>query len=368
MGEARACVRTAELEQHVTGILNHAGLSAGDAQISANVLMCGDRRGVQSHGVARLKRYVDDIKGGTIKPGAQMIVAHETPVSLVIDGNAGMGQVIAHHAMNRCIEKAKQSFMCFAAVRNSNHFGIAGHYVLMALKQKMIGICMTNSAPLLVPTFGKDAVLGTNPLAVGVPAGEEDAFVLDMAASTVPRGKLEVYAREERKMPETWATDADGLATDDPQLVLDNLTARKGGGLSPVGGAGVENGGHKGYGLAAMIDIFCGVFSGGAVGSDVYGKKGQPPEVAHFFGAIHPDAFIGLTGIQGRMDYFIRMLRHSALARNQVRIYVAGEIEAEFARKSKETLTLQAKVFKTLNELGLEYGLELKEASCAKCE
>lgn len=364
MSDSRVCVSVKELNHYVNRILQKNGMTEEDAKITADVLLCGDRRGIQSHGVARLKRYVDGIKTGIINLDANIKTVNETPVSLVIDGDGGMGQVVTYHAMKRCIEKAKENFMCFAAIRNSNHYGIAGYYSKMALQEKMIGFSFTNSAPLVVPTFGKNAVLGTNPISVGVPAGEEDPYLLDMATSTVPRGKLEVYAREEREIPETWATDDHGLPTTDPQQVLHNLLARNGGGLLPIGGSGMTNAGHKGYGLAVLVDILCGVFSGGAVGTDVYGKKGAPAEVAHFVGVINPDAFIGLDALQERMDYFIRMLKHSELAKDQVRIYVAGEMEFETARKTKETLTLQEKVFETLNELGKEFEIELKDVKC----
>ncbi|MCP4147651.1 MAG: Ldh family oxidoreductase [bacterium] len=353
-------VKINELESFVRDVLVKTGMNEKDAEISTDVMVCADKRGIKSHGVARLKRYLDHIKSGAIILDAEIKTVVETPVSLVIDGGGGMGQLVGHHAMSRCIEKAKTNFMCFAAIRNSNHYGIAGYYSLMALKENMIGLSLTNSAPLVVPTFGKDALLGTNPISLGVPAKEEKPYLLDMATSTVPRGKLEVEARKGDSIPSTWATDENGLPTTDAQRVLDNLSVRAGGGLLPMGGASMENGGHKGYGLASLVDIFCGVFSGGAVGSDVYGKKGQPPEVAHFLGVFNPDAFLGLGAIEDKMDYFSRMLKNSPLADNQDRIYVAGEVEFEAEDANRESVSVQKKVFNTLNEIGKEFGLKLE--------
>lgn len=352
-------VKTKELEEFVKKVFMKMGMSEENASVSADVLVTADRRGIESHGVARLQRYVDDIKIGAIKLNAEIKTVVETPVSLVIDGNGGIGQVIGYNTMKRCIEKAKTNFICMATIRNSNHFGIAGYYTLMALKENMIGLSFTNSAPLVVPTYGKDAVLGTNPISFGVPAKKERPFLLDMATSTVPRGKVEVYARKGDSMPKTWATDEKGMATTDAQRVLDNLGARKGGGLLPIGGEGMLNAGHKGYGLAVMVDILCGVFSDGAVGPDVYGKKGQPPEVAHFLGVINPAAFVGLDAIQEKLDYYIRLLKHSEKAHEQDRIYIAGEPEYEWEELHAESLSMLEKVFNNLNSIGKDFGFSL---------
>lgn len=353
-------VNTKELEDFIKKVFLKLGVNEEDARVTANVMVRADRRGIESHGVARLQRYINDIKRGVIKINAEIKTIVETPVSLVIDGGGGIGQVIGFKTMKRCIEKAKTNYICLAAVRNSNHFGIAGYYTLMALEENMIGLSFTNSAPLVVPTFGKDAVLGTNPISVGVPAGEEKPFLLDMATSTVPRGKVEVYARKGDAMPKTWATDEIGMPTTDAQRVLDNLANRSGGGLLPIGGEGMENGGHKGYGLGTLVDILCGVFSNGAVGLDVYGKKDQPSEVAHFLGVINPAAFTGLEAIQDKLDYFIHMLKHSQKEENQCCIYVAGEMEYIAENANAEFLELYKKVFDHLYNIGKKYDLILK--------
>ncbi len=356
----RIFVKTKELKDFTVNILKNQGLSESDSQITASVLLSADRRGIESHGVARLKRYVDGIKNGIIKLSPEIKTIKETPVSLVVDGGGGMGQPIAFNTMKKCIEKAKTNMICFASIRNSNHYGIAGFYSLMALEEDFIGISLTNSAPLVVPTFAKDAVIGTNPISVGVPADKQRPFLLDMATSTVPRGKLEVYSRSEEPIPDSWATDERGIPTDDSLKVLDNLLNRKGGGLLPLGGGTEKTGGHKGYGLGAIVDIFSGILSSGAVGKNVYGKKGKPPEVAHFLGAINPEAFMGTDEIKKNMDSYIEMLKGANKAEGQEKIYIAGEKEFIANENSGEKLSIQRKVFDILNSLGEEFDLELK--------
>ncbi len=360
--EKRITVQNSELKAFVIDVLKNVGLSLENAEITTDVLISADRRNIESHGVARLKRYVDGIKTGIIKPECKLNIIRETPVSLVIDGNGGMGQPIAYRAMKKCIEKANQHFMCFASIRNSNHYGIAGYYTLMALEKNMIGISLTNSAPLVVPTFGKDAVIGTNPISIGFPGKNERPFLLDMATSTVPRGKLEVYSRNEATIPDSWACDENGNPSVDATKVLANLIARKGGGLFPLGGGIELTSGYKGYGLSAVVDILSGVLSSGTVGTDVYGKKGSPAEVCHFLGVINPEAFMGLNELQDNMDYYIQMLKNATKADGQTRIFVAGEKEYEAMEKNKDTVSLQGKVFISLNEIGAEHGLILKKS------
>jgi len=353
-------VKIDDLFETVVEVFEKLGVPKEDGKIIADVLISADRRGIDSHGVARLKRYVDGIRNGVMNPKTEITVVKETPVSMVVDGGAGMGQVVAYRVMKKCIEKAKKNYLCFATIRNSNHYGIAGYYSMMALKEGLIGISMTNAAPLVIPTFGKDAVLGTNPISIAVPAKNEKPFVLDMATSTVPRGKLEVYNRLGKKIPLMWATDENGVPTDDPARVLRNLLERKGGGLLPLGGADELTGGHKGYGLALLVDIFSGVFSSGAWGTDVYGKKGQPANVCHFLGAISPDAFIGLEGISENMDNIIRMLKNAPKAEGKGRIYIHGEKEFEKEEERNEEVPLYYKVYDTIKDICNELGVEFK--------
>lgn len=353
-------VKIDDLFKTVVSVFTALGIPEEDAKITADVLISADRRGIDSHGVARLKRYVDGIKKGTIKKNPQIKIVKETPISLVVDGDAGLGQVVAYKIMLKCIEKAKKNYACFATIRNSNHYGIAGYYAMMALKERLIGISLTNSAPLVVPTHAKDAVLGTNPISVAVPAGKEKDFVLDMATSTVPRGKLEVYNRLGKKIPLVWATDEKGKPTDDPARVLANLLERKGGGLLPLGGAEEETGGHKGYGLSFLVDIFSGVFSSGAWGLHVYGKKGEPPNVCHFLGAINPEAFVGLEEIERNMDDLIHMLKSAQKAEGKDRIYIHGEKEFEKEEERQEKVPLYYKVYENIKAICEELNLEFK--------
>jgi LDH2 family malate/lactate/ureidoglycolate dehydrogenase len=357
----RIKVKVDELRKFAIKVLVKKGLTERDAEITADVLITADQRNIESHGVARLQRYVNGIDDGLILAEPDIKIVKETPVSLVVDGGGGMGQPITHQTMEKCIAKAKANYLCFATIRNSNHYGIAGYYTLMALEHDLIGISSTNSAPLVVPTFAKNAVIGTNPISLGVPADKHYPFLLDMATSTVPRGKLEVYARAEKDIPEVWATDEKGNPATNPAKILENLLNRQGGGLSPLGGSRELTGGHKGYGLSALVDIVSGILSDGTVGRDIYGKEGQPAEVCHFIGAINPDAFVGLKKIQQNMDYYIDMLKNNETVNGHDRIYVAGEKEFEAYQEQQESLTLQKKVFDNLNEIGANFDLSLEK-------
>ncbi len=350
------------LHKFVSNVFLKLNVTEEDAGIVADVLIRADRRGIESHGVARLTRYINGIKNGIMNPRPSIKTLKETPVSLLVDGDAGLGQIVAYKTTKRCIEKAKDAYMCFAAIRNSNHYGIAGYYSLMAYESGLVGISMTNSAPLVVPTNGKDAVLGTNPISVAVPAGEQVPYVLDMATSTVPRGKLEVYNRKGKTIPSSWATDANGNPTTNPAEVLENLLSRAGGGLLPLGGGEEETGGHKGYGLSLLVDIATGVFSGGSFGLRVYGKKGAPPDVCHFIGAMRPDTFVEEDVLKNQMDSLVKMLKESQKREGKERIYIHGEKEFENEKKNKVTVPLYIKVYKSLEDVAKEFGIQAPSA------
>ena len=347
-----------KLKGFVSDVFVKLNVTKEDADIIADVLVAADRRGIHSHGVARLRRYVKGIKDGIMIPDAKMEILKETPVSITVDGHGGLGQPVSYRTMEKVIEKALENYIAFGVVRNSNHYGIAGYYAMMALKHDgLIGISITNSAPLVVPTNGRDAIYGTNPIAFAVPCKEEKAFVLDMATSTVPRGKLEVYNRHGKPIPEVWATDETGKPTTDPSVVLKNLLERRGGGLLPLGGAEEETGGHKGYGLGVIVDIFSGVLSNGAFGLDVYGKKGEPPNVCHFFGAMRVDAFTDVSIFKENMDKYMRMLKNSNKAEGKERIYVAGEKEWEQEERFSQEVEIYYKVVEDMREIGSEVGV-----------
>jgi L-2-hydroxycarboxylate dehydrogenase (NAD+) len=334
-----------------------------DARITAGVLVAADLRGIDSHGVARLRRYVNGLRDGVMVARPQVQVVAETPATALIDAGAGLGQPVSYRAMEKAIQKARDLGAGFVTVRNSNHYGIAGYYAMMALKHDCIGISMTNAAVLVVPTFGRDAMLGTNPISVAAPAGEERPFVLDMATSTVPRGKLEVYNRLEKPIPLGWATDETGTPTDGAGRVLENFKQRAGGGLLPLGGAGELLGGHKGYGLALMVDILCAILSGAAYADLVYPKdergKPLPSAIGHFFGAWQVDAFRPVEEFKAAMDDLQRRLRETSKAEGQTRVYVHGEKEYEEAElRSREGIPLNPKVAADLRAIGEEVGVE----------
>ncbi|MCK4235139.1 Ldh family oxidoreductase [candidate division WOR-3 bacterium] len=347
------------LRKFTEDIFIKLGVPEEDAKITVDVLLAANRRGINSHGVARLKRYVGYIKDNKMTPKTELSIIKETPVSILASANNGIGQVAGYKTMNMVINKAKENGLCFATVKESNHYGIAGYYSMMALKYDLLGISLTNSAPLVLPTFGKQAILGTNPLSIAAPTKNERPFVLDMATSTVPRGKLEVYNRMGKQIPDAWATDEKGNPSTDAAKILDNMLNRKGGGLLPLGGAMEEMGSHKGYGLSAMVDILSGVLSGGAFGSIIYSNK-QAAGVCHFFGAINPDIFTSKDEFKENMDKFIGIMRDSEKAEGRDKIYIAGEKEFSKEDEQEETVSISNKVVENLKEIGNDVGIEVK--------
>jgi len=330
-----------------------------DARITAEVLIAADLRGVDSHGVARLRRYVRGLSNGMMLPEPDVQVVNETPVTALIDAGGGLGQPVSFRAMERAIDKAKEFGAGFVTVRNSNHYGIAGYYAMMALDHDCIGISMTNASALVLPTFGRDAMLGTNPIAVAAPAGEEWPYVLDMATSTVPRGKVEVYNRLGKPMPLGWATDETGTPSTDTGRVLDNFKSRAGGGLLPLGGAGELMSGHKGYGLALLVEVMCAALSGSAFSYGTYPVAADgsplPADIGHFFGAWRVDAFRPVDEFKAAMDVLQRQLRNAPKAEGAERIYIHGEKEWEQKeRRSREGIPLNPKVYADLQAIGEE--------------
>ena len=227
------------------------GFNEEQTNIIKDVLLTADLYGIESHGMQRMVRYDKGIEKGTIHPDAKPEVVFETPVSAVIDGHDGMGQLISHFAMEKAIEKAKKTGVGFVSVRNSNHFGIAGYYAEMASKQGLLGMACTNSEAIMVPTFGRKAMLGSNPIAVAMPA-EPYPFLFDCSTTVVTRGKLEMYNKMGKPLPQGWALGANGQESTDAPDVLANIVAKKGGGIMPLGGNKEVNGSHKGYGYGTV--------------------------------------------------------------------------------------------------------------------
>ena len=336
-----------------------------DARITADILIAADLRGVDSHGVAHLRRYAQGLSNGRIRPRPEVQVIHETPATARIDAGAGMGHPVSYHAMQKALDKAREFGTGFVTVRNSNHFGIAGYYAMMALDHDCIGMAMTNAGPAVVPTFGRQGMLGTNPIALAAPAGEEWPYVLDMATSVVPCGKLEIASRLDRPISPELAVDETGAPCSDPKRVLQNIGNRTGGGIHPLGGAGEELSGHKGYGLAMLVEIMCAGLSGAAFGYDVRGAltggRTEPPNVGHFFGAWRVDAFRPVKEFGAALDGLERQLRNSPKAAGHDRIYIPGEKEWEnHERRSRKGIPLNAKVRAELLAIGEELGVEVE--------
>ncbi len=345
-----------ELTHFCEQVFVKLGVPQADARVTSEVLVVADLRGIESHGVARVPRYVNGLREGFMKPTYQGKIVKETRATALIDGGESLGQVTGRKGMELAIRKARETAIGIVTVRNSNHFGIAGYYAMMALDYDLIGMCMTNAAPLVVPTFGRTAVLGTNPISLTAPSTGLP-FVLDMATSVVPRGKVEVYDRQGKSMPFGWAVDETGRGTTDPTRVLNALAKRLGGGLLPLGGEGEEFSGHKGYGLALMVDVLCGALSGAATGLKVDGP--QKKDVGHFFLALDPSAFRPIEEFKRDMERLAKELKDSPKAQGQNRIYVHGE--KSFARMEKyrmEGIPLGAKVVESLKKIGKETGVQ----------
>jgi L-2-hydroxycarboxylate dehydrogenase (NAD+) len=339
-------------------IFEGLGLSQEDAFSAADVLVAADARGIPSHGVARLWRYVNGLKARVMLPDAPVEVLMDTPTSLVLHAHGAMGAPVSVRAMRTAIQKARQSGAAFACVRDSNHFGIAGYYAMMAMRQGMLGLAMTNSAALGVPTFGRQVMFGTNPIAFAAPADQAPGFVLDMATTVVTRGKIEVYDRLKKPLPAGWAVDKTGRAAVDARSLLDDMWHRIGGGIMPLGGDGELLSGYKGYGLAIMVDILCAVLSGAPFGPAVADTATSSGRVSHFFGAIRIDAFRDAAVFRQDMDTMLRQLQESPTAEGAERVYYAGlkEFEAE-AESERQGVALLDKTYQQICEIGQERGI-----------
>jgi len=355
-------VNDLQLSRFVQNVFSSFGISGEEAFICADNLVLADLRGIPSHGVARLRSYVDGMTNGTILPHNQPRIVCEAPSTATVDGQAGLGQLVGHFSTQKTIEKAKKTGVGIVVVRNSNHYGIAGYYTQRMLEAGLLGISMTNTAPLVVPTFGRKMIIGTNPISLTAPTKRNKPFFLDMATSVVPRGKLEVYDRLEKDMPEGWAVDSRGLTTTDATEVLKNMVARLGGGILPLGGGGELYGGYKGYGIALLVDILCGVLSGGAYADMVDtrgpGGAGQPAQVAHFFMALNIENFVEMDIFREKMDDLIDRLKESEKAEGQERIFVHGEKEYELYEKHKASgVPLEENVYSGLKAIAGERGV-----------
>jgi L-2-hydroxycarboxylate dehydrogenase (NAD+) len=343
-----------KLRRFVASSFEKLGMPKEDAEIAANGLVQADLRGVDTHGVIRFSPnawYVKWLTEGSMTASPKLRIITENGSTALVDGDRGMGMVIGCRAMEMAIEKARNSGVAMVGVRNSRHYGMSAYYAMMALPHDMIGIAMTNASRQVVPTFGRAAKYGTNPMCFAVPAEKQMAFVLDMATTTAAAGKLELAARLGKSIPAGWALDENAALTTDPRA------AQKARRLLPLGGTR-ESGSHKGYGLAILVEILCGVLTGTITALNA----NQDPR-GHFFAAVRVDAFRPAAEFKRDMDRLIIDLKSTPPAEGQERVYVAGEIEFETAQERAEHgIPLHDSVLKGLREiserLSVPYDLE----------
>jgi LDH2 family malate/lactate/ureidoglycolate dehydrogenase len=364
-GEIMRYVSFKALENFMVEAFMAAGMPKEDSEIAAQVLISSDKRGIDSHGIGRLKPiYLDRIRQGIISPITKIEVVKESFTTAVIDGNNGMGQVVSKYAMNMAIEKAKTYGMGMVAVRNSNHYGIAGYYASMATDANMIGITGTNARPSIAPTFGIENMLGTNPLTFGIPSDDAFPFVLDCATSISQRGKIEVYERENKTLPEGWVIGSDGQARTDTEQVLKDLLSG-GAALAPLGGIGDTLGGHKGYGYATVVEILSSALQGGAflkALSGVSEGKKVPYHLGHFFIAINIENFIEIEDFKKTTGDILRALRASKKSPNEKRIYTAGEKEyLAYEERLNTGVPINDALEEDIKNIENWYGINLKD-------
>ena len=332
-----------------------------DAEIIADVLITSDLRGIDSHGIQRCRMYYDRIREGIYNPTTEIEIVNNNLTTAVIDGHCGMGHVIAYKAMKLTIQKAKQYGLGAVAVKNSTHFGIAGFYSLMAIKEGMIGFVTTNTRPAVPPTFGVEPMLGTNPLTYGAPTDEEFPFLMDAATSIIQRGKVEVYDRIHKPLPNGLIISDNGNSKTDPHIVLNKLLNRSAA-LLPLGGEGEATSGHKGYGYATFAEILSSALQDGINLRDTAGvnENGQKRlKVGHFFLAINISNFLPIERFKEVTGNIMRELRSSKLAPGKKKIYTAGEKEFNSEMDRRKTgipinISLQKDIKIMQRELGLD--------------
>ncbi|GAB3009107.1 Ldh family oxidoreductase [Niabella terrae] len=343
----------AALRDFTVEVFRKIGVPDDQAATAAAVLLLADVRGVDSHGVARLNGYVRLRDAGRVNVQPDIKIIHETPSTAVVDGDSGLGLVVAPFAMQVAIEKAAQAGTGWVSVQNSNHYGIAAAHAMQALDRDMIGISMTNASPLVAPTFSTAKMLGTNPICVAAPAGKEPPFVMDLATTTAANGKLEILQRKQQAAPQGWVQDAEGRSTDDAAIL------KKGGALLPLGGD-PEHGSHKGYALGAMVDLFSALLSGANFApwvppfpAYVPMPARQPGKgIGHFFGAMRVDAFRSVEAYKRDMDDWIGGFRSAATLPGHDRVLVPGDPEREIqAVRSTAGIPLLEPVVEDLRQL-----------------
>lgn len=322
------------------------GVSPEDAEVVTDSLITANLRGVDTHGITRvLATYIKRIQAGLMNPKTELAIMRESASTALVDAKNSIGQVAANFCMNLAIEKAKKTGVSFVAVTHSNHYGAAAYWTMKALPHNMIGMSATNGPASVAPTGGRKPMLSTNPISFALPAGEEPPVVLDMATTVVARGRIVLYAKQNKPLEPGWAFDEMGRPTTDPHAALKGL-------LAPIGG-------YKGYGLSLVIDLLSGVMTGANFGAHFPGFLAddftRPTDVGSIFAAIDVESFMDLAEYKARMDQALREIKTSPLAEGSQRIYIPGEIEAEMtAERLKNGIPVPEPVVKELEALGNE--------------
>lgn len=349
------------LRQFCRSVFAALGCNGEDADQASEALLAADARGIESHGIARLSGYVRLFDVKRVNPRPHIHVVHETPSTAVVDGDRGMGLVVAPYAMRLAIRKAELVGSGWVSVKNSNHFGIAGYHAMMALSHDMIGYAMTNASALVVPTYASEKMLGTNPIAVAFPAGQEPPLVVDMATSVAANGKLEIRQRKGKSIPTGWAQDEQGCPSTDAYIL------RKKGSLLPLGGD-PEHGSHKGFCLSSIVDIHSAVLSGANFGPWVPPfpaylpvPEGNPGEgIGHFLGAMRVDGFRSKEAYKKDMDLWIRRFREAHPINSRQKVVIPGDPERENEAKTrKEGIPVDEKVLADIKNLSLRFRIVL---------
>ncbi len=350
-----------QLYKFTFSVFKHIGCSEPHAHTATTALLAADLRGIDSHGVARLSGYIRLWEVQRINATPDIRIVHETPSTAVVDGDAGLGLVVAPFAMQVAIEKARVAGTGWVSVRNSNHFGIAGHHAMMALENDMIGMAMTNASALVAPTFSTERMLGTNPIAVAIPADQQPPFVADFATTTAANGKLEILQRKNADTPLGWVQDKDGGPSTDANIL------KKDGALLPLG-SDREHGSHKGYALGSIVDIFSAVLSGGSYGpwappfpAYVAMPENMPGKgLGHFFGAMRVDAFRPADEFKQHMDNWITRFRSAKPAEGYEKVLIPGDPEREAeAQRRTEGIPIVDSVINDLKAIAEKFGLTL---------
>ncbi|MBN2681711.1 MAG: Ldh family oxidoreductase [Bacteroidales bacterium] len=337
-----------------------AGCSSNHAKIVADVLVAAETRGIPSHGLMRIIDYLGMLEAGKINVNPNVKIIHETVSTAVVDGDSCFGMIAGTMAMELAIEKAKKAGTGWVAVRNSNHYGIAGYYAMMALKFDMTGISMTHANPLIAPTFSVSRMLGTNPIAVAMPTKNQPPFIADFATTPVARGKLAIKEQRGEKIVSGLVQDSEGNQSCDPSIIT------RGGAILPLG-SDYEHGSHKGYCMTAIVDLFSSIFSGASFGPFVppqvpylKPKENAPGKgMGHFFGAISCDAFQPVDEFKGNMDLWIETFRASIPTKNFEKVLIPGDPERLFEEKTKrEGITIIPEIEKNIKEIAVKYRVD----------